>query len=221
MKHHKSIKTFTDRYPLLGPIIWMLSIQYYLVQVETALAWSKPYSWLHNTISDLGNTGCGNYSGRFVCSPLHSLMNSSFITLGVTMALGSLLIYQEFKKSSASLVGFSFMTLAGFGTVLVGLFPENSLSVFHTLGAAMPFLIGNIGIMILGLSLDIPRRLRFYTLLSGVIALTALLFFSNHNYLGLGVGGMERLVAYPQTIWLISFGAYISRNHIRSARLKA
>lgn len=197
----------------------MLSIQYYLIQIQTALAWPKPYSWLHNTISDLGNTGCGNYAGRFVCSPLHELMNSSFITLGFTMALGSLLIYQEFKQSRASLIGFSFMAIAGLGTILVGLYPENTLSSLHALGAALPFFVGNVGILVLGINLDLPWRLRLYTLSSGGVALAALLFFSRQQYLGLGVGGMERLVAYPQTLWLIAFGIYISHNHLRSRRL--
>ncbi len=61
------IKTFTDRYPFVGPLIWMLSIQYYIIQVVVAMAWTSPYSLLRNTISDLGNTACGSYGGRFVC----------------------------------------------------------------------------------------------------------------------------------------------------------
>lgn len=214
------IKTFTDRFPFLGPTIWMLSIQYYLIQVEAAMAWKTPFSYLHNTISDLGNTGCGHYGGRVVCSPLHSLMNASFITLGVTMALGALLIYQEFKESRASLVGFSAMAIAGVGTVLVGLFPENSISIVHTTGAFLPFFIGNLGIVVLGSALDVPKSLRIYTLFSGIVALGAFGLFVTHHYLGLGIGGMERLTAYPQTMWLIVFGIYISRNHMRSIRAR-
>jgi hypothetical protein len=30
--------------------------------------------------------------------------------------------------------------------------------------------------------------------------------FVNHIYLGLGVGGMERMVAYPIIFWVIEFG---------------
>lgn len=194
----------------------MLSIQYYIIQGVAAAAWSIPYSLSANTISDLGNTACGLYAGRFVCSPLHTLMNASFLALGITMATGSLLIYQEFKKTRASLVGFTFMALAGIGTLLVGLFPENSMTSLHALGALLPFLIGNVGLIVLGLVLDIPKSLRYYTLLSGIVALIALGFFTTHHYLGIGIGGMERLVAYPQTMWLIVFGVYISSNHIRA-----
>lgn len=214
MNPSKIVETFTDRYPLVGPFIWTLSIQYYIIQFVVAQAWKNPYSLTHNTISDLGNSACGLYSGAFVCSPLHILMNASFITLGITMALGSMLIYQEFKESDYTFVGFSLMALAGIGTILVGLFPENTVSILHIIGAALPFLLGNLCLILLGFALNMPRVLKIYTLCSGFVALIALFFFITHHYLGLGIGGMERLTAYPQTIWLIVFGIYISKNHI-------
>jgi hypothetical membrane protein len=220
MKSMTSIKSFTDRYPFVGPAFWIVSLQFYITQFVVALAWASPYSFFQNTISDLGNTNCGMYSGRYVCSPLHSYMNTSFVVLGITMIVGGLLIYQEFQKTAESLIGFSAMMLAGFGTLLVGLYPENSIGPVHQLGALLPFLIGNAGMVILGQRLDIPRWLRYYTTTSGSISLLALVFFSFHVYIGIGIGGMERIVAHPQTIWLIVFGAYISSNHIRSAKTK-
>jgi hypothetical membrane protein len=215
----KTIQTFTDRYPLIGPIIWVLSVQYFGIQIIAGLAYKTTYSLRFNTISDLGNSACGAYSGRYVCSPQHDLMNASFIVLGLTMAAGSLLIYQGFKRTKATLIGFSFMALAGCGTVLVGLFPENTISILHVLGASLPFLLGNLGLIILSASLDIPKLLRFYTFLSGAIALCALGFFYSGHYVGIGIGGTERFVAYPQTLWLIVFGLYISSAHfMRSDR---
>ena len=213
-----TINNFTKRYPFAGPISWMVSIQYFVIQVVVAQAWTVNYSLAQNTISDLGNTTCAIYAGRFVCSAKHGLMNASFVILGVTMVVGSILVYQKFKESKRTLVGFSFMAIAGIGTLIIGLFPENSVSSLHAVGAALPFLIGNLGLVILGLSLRIPRSLRYYTLLSGVISLLALVFFVTHNYLGLGQGGLERLVAYPQTIWLIVFGVYSSLNHANNKR---
>src|SRR5271154_1655168 len=96
------IETFTDRYPLIGPAIWILSIQYFIIQFIVAAAWQAPYSWRFNTISDLGNSACVVYGGRTVCSPLHGLMNASFILLGITMATGAMLIYQGFKENFGS-----------------------------------------------------------------------------------------------------------------------
>jgi hypothetical membrane protein len=212
----RATKVFADQFPLVGPALWMLSLQYFIIQLAVAAAWPRPYSWLHNTISDLGNTVCGQYGSRYVCSPHHSLMNASFIVLGVTMLQGAMLIYHEFQRDRGTAIGFSFMALAGLGTVLVGLFPENTIGSLHFLGAFLPFFIGNLGILILGFSLLAPRWLRFYSIVTGIITLTALAFFVTHHYLSFGIGGMERLVGYPQTVWLIIFGIYISADRYRA-----
>ena len=84
-----TINNFTKRYPFAGPISWMVSIQYFVIQVVVAQAWTVNYSLAQNTISDLGNTTCAIYAGRFVCSAKHGLMNASFVILGVTMVVGS------------------------------------------------------------------------------------------------------------------------------------
>jgi hypothetical membrane protein len=214
------VKTFTDRYPLVGPAVWISSLQYYLVQIIVASAFMPHYSWRFNVISDLGNTACGNYAGQFICSPRHGLMNASFILLGVTMVTGSVLIYQEFKESFGSLLGFSAMTLAGVGAILVGSFPENTVRQLHTTGAELIFIVGNLGVITFSLVLTLPKVLRIYTFLSGIIALIATLLYTTHHYLGLGIGAMERVVAYPQTMWLIIFGMYISSNHMRKRSKK-
>jgi hypothetical membrane protein len=215
----REINTFTNHHPFVGPIAWMLCVQYFVVQLIVAAAWSMPYNWNANTISDLGNTACGMYHDRFVCSPLHPLMNISLVILGVSMAVGSTLIYYGFKRTALSYIGFSFMALAGVGAWFVGAFPENTISNLHTFGAALPFFFGNISLLVLGLALDIPKALKLYTLLSGIVALAALVLFVNKNYLIFDIGGMERIVAYPQTIWMIVFGVYVSANRIRKEYL--
>lgn len=218
-----SIKTFSDRYPLLGPLIWVLSVQYFLIQWIVARAWLvTPYSWRMNTISDLGNTVCGTNGARYICSPLHVLMNVSLITLGLLMATGSGLIYNEFVRNRASLSGFCLMSIAGIGTVLVGVFPENTIPLLHIVGAGLTFVLGNLSLIILGFALfKTAPLMRLYSLMSGSIPLLALIFFVRHQYVGIGIGGMERIIAYPQTIWLIFFGLYMSGNHyLKSRHLK-
>jgi hypothetical membrane protein len=145
-----------------------LSIQYFVAQVVAASEWKPPYSWRLNAISDLGATACGQFDGRFVCSPLRGLMNASLILLGLTMITGSALMYQRLRRSRT---GFSLMATAGIGAILVGIFP----------------------------------------------ALVALYLFLTHNRFFFGLGGMERIVAYPHTIWLVVFALYISRSRNRLA----
>jgi hypothetical membrane protein len=197
------------RHVRLGAILFVSTLQYFLVQALVSLRWSPPYSLSRNTISDLGNTACGKFNGRFVCSPLHSLMNVSFALLGLAMIGGSLLVCRYVPTTRTQTVGFMSVAVGGVGAVMVGLFPENTIPALHGIGATLPFLIGNIGLLVVGLSLAVPAALRVYTVLSGAVSLIFLMFYAAGHYLGLGEGGIERVVAYPQTVWLIVFGIYL------------
>lgn len=205
------MQRWAQQYNWLGPLLWITSLQYFIAQVIVALRFIPTYSWRDNTISDLGNTMCGSYGGRGVCSPWHTSFNVSLIILGLTMAAGALLITYQFRRSRLAQIGFGCLILAGIGTTLVGLFPENTVSFVHAFGATLPFLIGNIGLILIGFAVPMPRWLQIYTIASGAIMLLALVFFASSHFGGLGIGGVERIVAYPQTVWLIIFGGYCLR----------
>ncbi len=207
-----------------GLFLWLLSVQYYVTQVVVATGWSNknPFSWVQNTISDLGNTACGPYGVRLVCSPGHAYMNVSFVLLGSCMFFGSLLLRNQIAAGRSANVGFVCMAFAGIGTVLVGLFPENTSSGLHILGASLPFVLGNLAMVLIGLSAKLlPRWVRIVTITSGVVGLIALGFYLLHQYLGLGNGGMERVVAYPQTIWMILVSAYFISSSVRRQKREA
>ena len=222
-------KTFNARYDWMGPTVAALSAWYFLAQIIVGWVFNPPrgshpggpeYSFVKNTISDLGNTACGQYGGSQVCSPRYVLMDLSFAVLGVAMAVGSLLIYREFTNSQlsrervAALLGFILLAIAGVGTILVGLSPENTDGVLHVTGAVMAIGVGNVGILVLGFALvSIPEGLRQFMLGSASVSLVAAISFGMKHQFGLGAGGMERIAAYPETVWLIMFGIYITRNH--------
>jgi len=44
---------------MLGGLCWLSSVQFFIAQLWVALAWQRPFSLVHNFISDLGNTRCG------------------------------------------------------------------------------------------------------------------------------------------------------------------
>jgi hypothetical membrane protein len=218
----KRIETFADRYPLLGPLFWVVSVQYFIVQWVVASRWPVNFSVSSNPISDLGNTACAIYSGRNVCSPLFALMNASFITLGITMIVGSVLIYHEFKQEDVgSAAGFGGMAIAGLGGILIGLFPENTIYPIHLAGTFAAIGVGSLGMLLLGGSLELPKGLRYFTIISSLVSLIGLTLVTTKIFLGIGYGGMERVAAYPQTIWLIVFGMYMTRNRFMPAKAKS
>lgn len=192
-----------------GPLLWIVSLQYFLMQIISAAAWTQPFSLRENTISDLGNTECALYDSRYVCSPLHLLMNASFVVQGITCALGAILIYKLVKNTWPNRLALGTMAIAGFGTIFVGIFPENTVSLGHQFGAALPFIFGNVSLLLLGLCTWLPKIMRIMCVISGIVALTALGLFVTNTDLGIGHGGIERITAYPQTIWVIIIGFYL------------
>lgn len=50
---------------------------------------------------------------------------------------------------------------------------------------------------------------KYFSPLLGAIALVSLVFSASGHDLGLGVGGMERMVVCPIVIWLIMLGGYL------------
>jgi len=172
------------------------------------------YSWRLNAISDLGATHCGLFDDdRLVCSPLHGVMNASLVLLGIAMVVGSVFLYSKLRSSR---VAFSLMAVAGIGAILVGIFPEDSVFWAHIAGQDLAFVFGNIALIVFGFSLRFPRWFRWYSVVSGAIALIALFLFLSHHRFFLGLGGMERVVAYPLIIWLIVAGWYTARRRDRT-----
>ena len=207
----------TARSIRLGALVWILAIQFFIAQIIVQSAWTTPFSLTSNFISDLGNTTCAPYpigSANYVCSPWHALMNASFIALGVIILAGALLTWRAFPPTRTRTLGLALLALAGPGPILVGLFPENVNITPHTIGAAAQFVGGNLGIVVLGIALATSHRtpLAIFSIILGIAGLLATVLFVSGNYLGLGIGGMERIAAYTVPLWLIVAGVSILRS---------
>ncbi len=208
-----------DAHPSLGPAIFMAATVYFLIQLIVAWVFTPSYSLVSNSISDLGETSCGRYGSPALCSPRWWLMDYvGFLLVGLVMVVGSALLYHEFtervtRERRAAMFGFGLMALAGLGSILVGFFPENENGTMHIIGAFLAIAIGNIAILVLAAILTLPESMRRSMLLFSSLALVALLCFASHRSFGIGRGTMERIAAYPVTIWLITFGLYIWRFH--------
>jgi hypothetical membrane protein len=200
-----------------GPAVFTAAALYFLIQIVVAWVFMPSYSLVSNTISDLGETSCGGYGSPTMCSPRWWLMDyGGFVLLGLFMIMGSTLLYHEFtdrvpRERRAAMLGFGLMALAGLGTILVGFFPENQNRTMHIIGAFLGIAIGNVAILVLGAVLILPESMRRSMLMFSSLALAALVCFASHRSFGIGRGTMERLAAYPVTIWLIAFGLYVWR----------
>ena len=201
-----------------GAVAWVVAVQFFVTQIVVATAWPRPFSLRFDYISDLGNTVCGPYpagSTHLVCSPWYLAMNTSFIVLGVTMILGAVLTRAAFPAGWVRTLAAALFVAAGVGVIVVGIYPENTDNARHVLGAGLNFVAGNIAMIVFGLALaqqpTTHRALRGISILAGTAGLLGTLLFVSGNYLGIGLGGMERVAAYPMTIWQMVAGVALLR----------
>jgi hypothetical membrane protein len=163
------------------------------------------YSVSGNVISDLGAT-C-----RATCTiyqPSASIFNYSVILLGLLILLGSYFIWREFRSSLISALFF----LSGLGAIGVGLFPETA-GFLHVIVSFITFFFAGLGAIAAAKIMKSPFS--YFSILMGIASITALVLYGVNIYLGLGPGGMERMIAYPVLLWAISFGGYLmSPQHI-------
>ena len=200
-----------------GGACWAVgAVQYAAAQVVAAGAWTRPYSLKNNYISDLGNTACGMFhvphgTPYYVCSPSHAVMNASFIIFGVLTITGALLL-QPIWPARLARWALIMWVLSGLGKIIVGLVPENTRIGLHLIGALNVPLES---IAILLLSLAIRRSSRVLAAIGIVVAVVGLAgsflstagqYAGSSLYLGLGVGGAERLASYPGTLWMLMMG---------------
>jgi hypothetical membrane protein len=206
-------------------------VQYFVAEAAVIGAWAgpDPYSRRTGLISDLGAVSCGVFDGRSICSPLHVLMNSSFVVQGLGMLLGALLLSSALLRVAAragvrvaashsgevpwySAVAARILTgTAGTGTIIVGLVPEDLESGWHYAGAVMYFIAGSLALLLLGALWLRQSPLGWFVLASGGVSAAALV---TAGVTGLDVpepGTLERLMGYPITIGLAAAGLLIAQ----------
>lgn len=205
-------------------------LQYFLAETAVIAAWAgpEPYDRRTGYISDLGALYCGVYDGRDVCSPLHPLMNTSFFIQGLALVLGALLLTSGLLCVAAAprsrlpakrhrgpwpaAIAVRILTgIAGVGTMVVALVPEDAGSPLHYVGAVMFFLGGAAALVILGLLWSRRTPWSWVLLACGLVALVAVVV---GGVTGLDVpqpGTLERFMGYPVTLGFACAGMVIAR----------
>ena len=208
-----------------GAVMWIAGpVQYLIVQLVAQAAWRTPYSWMVNPLSDLGavhcqRTGSGYPLPRYVCSPLHGVMNASVIALGVLLAGGVLLTAPCWGSGVAFRSARILLIAAAAGSVMVGLVPEDVNLSLHLLGAFLGIAVGNCGFLLAGL----VRRtsplgsLRPVTLPLSILAMAATMLLFTGGIPADGFGGVERLAVFPLRCWMVIVGIFLLRESAQGA----
>jgi len=157
------------------------------------------YSVSGNYISDLGAT-C-----RATCTvfqPSAIIFNSSVILFGLLILISAYLTWREFNNPIIA----ALICLSGLGAVGVGLFPETA-GFLHVIVSFITFFFG--ALAAIAASRLVKEPFSYFSVLMGLASLSALVLYGLNIYLGLGPGGMERMIAYPIVLWAIGFGGYM------------
>lgn len=180
----------------IGATLILFGTAQFLLLLSIAEELYPGYSTSQNAISDLGAT-CRS-SVCTIVQPSSDIFNFSVFLLGLLLVLGSYFLY----RAGTSRLFCILLGVAGIGAMGVGVFPETTGSL-HTLVSLITFLFGGITAIISYRVLS--SSMRYFSVVMGVITLAALILYASKIYLGLGLGGMERMIAYPVLFWGLAF----------------
>ena len=174
----------------------------FLILMIVAEAIYPGYSVSQNYISDLGNP-------RLAPSTPHAtIFNTSIILLGLLLIIGgSILAYKE-RGVTGRLLGV-LVAISGLGAAGVGFFPEGSPYDLHVISSLIVFLFASLASY--PASLYRGHRSPLWGAL-GTIGLVALALYIAKDYMGLGWGGMERMIVYPNLMWALGFSGSLMTN---------
>jgi hypothetical membrane protein len=184
-----------------GAVVWLLTLQFFVVETIVQLRFDGPYSRADDVISDLGTPA----------SSAAHLMNASFV-LQAALILGGALLLRPALTSGAGRTATVLLGLAAAGVLLVGVFPSDGNTAMHATGAALYLLGGGLGLIALAYALR--RRseaLGTALVLLGLIGTATTVFFFVGVTGLLGNGGTERVAAYVLPLGLALTGPALWR----------
>lgn len=183
-------------------ILWMLSEVLY-----------PNYSVMSNYISDLG-TNCPSNGGACYVPPAWWAFNASEVVFGILIAVSAYFFYRAYAYRPTSVI----IGITGFALIGVGVFNE-SFGTAHSLFSLVTFLFAGLSAIVTFRFQKSP--LSYVSVILGVVSLISLILYIPGNgafgtTIGIGPGGLERMIVYPVLMWSIGFGGHlIGREDIR------
>lgn len=191
---------FSDR-RLAGALAFIGAVEGF-VGISLAEELYPGYSVSANPISDLGATCAGTCT---IVEPASIVFTASVILLGGFVIAASYFINRATQRRLLT----SFLFLTGIGAVGVGVFSETT-GIVHGVFSLIVFLFGGLSAISSYQVEETPMN--YLSILLGALTLAALVLYVSGNYLAIGQGGMERMVAFPALLWGVGFGAYLMKS---------
>jgi hypothetical membrane protein len=190
---------------MAGVLFFIASTQF-VIGLIVAEALYPSYSVSGNYISDLG------------VGPSSMIFNSSIFLLGLLSIIGAYFLPRTLNFRALTIL----IVLMAIGAMGAGIFTKNFATI-HGAVSSMAFAFGGLSAIVSFKVLKMP-----FSVMSVILGLTALgalglfagglltigLFESIEAqdsvfFLGIGPGGMERMVVYPAIIWLAGFSGHL------------
>ncbi len=185
-------------------IVFLIGSLYYLIaEAISATFFNASFfnTYVFHTISELGIPNAN--------SPLFWLMNSAFILIGLTLIFGNFYKFKDFIIKNKTIF-YIFTLITSIGVIIVALIHGGNplTSGYHTLGAVMAILGGNILLVLISRSMAEFGIYQKITLILGVIGLIVFwIMFFNMGSIYMPV--FERLSVYTLIIWSFVTGVYL------------
>jgi hypothetical membrane protein len=181
-------------YRKVAGTLFLVGAAQFIVGMVLAEALYSGYSVADNYISDLG------------VGPSALVFNFSVFLLGLLAVIAALLIWRSTGSNATAKITPILFFIAGIGVMGVGIFTEHA-GALHGVVSLVAFLFGGLSAIAAYKMEKTP--LNYISVIMGLIAIVALVLFGTKNYLGLGAGGMERMIAYPILLWAVTFGGFL------------
>ena len=183
-----------------GVAIFIGAVQFSIFLILAEIYYPS-YNVSMNYVSDLGAT-CPNSGACVINQPTSMIFNTSIAILGLLILLGAFFLQRAFHRTPATVM----VALSGIGALGVGLFPETT-GIVHSIFSLIVFLFA--GLAALTTARFQKKPMFYFSIILGIFTLVALLLYVADTYLGLGPGGMERMIVYPALLWSIGFGGHM------------
>ena len=172
--------------------LWAIQPVSIVVEVIVATFVTAPYSFVDNTISDLGAASCTTIAYPsapvLVCSPAHAVMNGAFVVFGLTVAFGAVLLLMQRGSSRMLVLACWLWIISGISTAAVGVVPLDVDLELHALVSAPAILLQPIALALHAWVYAREDRRWFGLVIAAcAIALVAVFFMrgtENFSYIG-------------------------------------